>query len=222
MYEQISSGKFDDIYVGDYFKGSSSETIWLIADLDNYWNQGDKPLLEHHATIISSDSLESAPMNLTDTTETGYVKSLMVEETLSAILTNVLIPDFETHIIEYQNLLTRKIESTRLNQWYLETGASSDFEWASRKLDLMSEVNVFGTTMASSSSIYDVGIDSRQYAIFQLRPELVAQSLEGKRYDYWLKAIATSKRFVYVAETGMSFFGNASAEVGVRPRFLID
>ena len=84
----------------------------------------------------------------------------------------------------------------------------------------MSEVNVYGTTVWSSSG-YDVGIDNRQYAIFQLKPEFI-NSYENVRFHYWLKSVSGATRFADVSSIGESSGGwGASHALGVRPRFLI-
>ena len=48
--------------------------------------------------------------------------------------------------------------------------------------DLMSEVNIYGTTVWSTSG-HDTGIDNRQYAIFQLKPEFI-NSYGTERFHY--------------------------------------
>ncbi len=219
LYGQISNGTFDDIYVGDYFKGKNG-TIWLIADLDNYWHQGWKDkddtynltgLNVHHATIIPANKLQDSRMNDTNTAVGGYKESEMYKTTLPSILTNKITPDFGTHVLSYQNLVSYKTD---------DAGAS-DWVWETRQVDLMSEANVFGT-MVASSSLYDIGIDNRQYAIFQLKPELINQDLSGNRYGYWLKAVTNSTSFARLSvDCSVSgYFPSVSA--GVRPRFLID
>ncbi len=227
LYKQISDGTFDDIYVGDYFTGKSG-TIWLIADIDNYWHQGRSPFIStHHATIIPAWYLENAKMNSTDTAAGGYIGSEMYTITLPNILKNTIEPDFtdtvqKSHIIEYQNLLTNSIDEAAPNQWGgVQSGASTGWEWVNRKLDLMSEVNVYGTT-AWSSSAYDIGVDNQQYAIFQLNPKLKYQNLSGSFFDYWLKAVSNYGHFASAGRYGYSNTNKATAEIGVRPRFLID
>ena len=84
----------------------------------------------------------------------------------------------------------------------------------------MGEANVVGSII-TSSSLFDIGIDSRQYAIFQLRPELVGQDLNGNRFWYWLKAVGLYNSFLDMTGNGDSRTRNASAANGVRPRFLI-
>ena len=231
LYKQIESGKFDDIYVGDYIVSentdeSGKKIVWLIADLDNYWNQGDTPLTTHHATIIPAYKLQDAKMNTEATTAGGYAGSEMIKTLDETILPKYIAPDFtkdgKSHILEYQNLLSNTVDDTRSNQFVLSDGVSSRWEWVDRKLDLMSEVNVYGTIIASSS-MYDIGLDNRQYAIFQLRPDLINQDLDGNRYWYWFKAVTNSTNFALVTNRGSVHGGyNASVSGGVRPRFLID
>ncbi len=252
LFEMIKSGKFDDVYVGDYMISNTTDAfnnkkiVWLIADLDNYLNQGDTALTKHHATIIPAYKLQDSRMNPTNSTAKGasqvpgaddigaYKGSEMYQKTLNEVYNKYIAPDFcdsssssDCHIIEYRNLVSTDMASDRSNQWGLGSGASSNWAWENRKLDLMSEVNVYGTTVWSSSG-YDIGLDNRQYAIFQLRPELINQGVSGisdtntGRYWYWLKAVTDSASFAGVSGDGYAYAGNASNSGGVRPRFLID
>ena len=94
--------------------------------------------------------------------------------------------------------------------------------WYESKIDLMTQIKVFGSRILSSS-VYDIGVDNKQYAIFQLKPELINSNMTNKNsYHYWLKEIANEKGFAYVSADGTSYSANASfAYYGVRPRFLI-
>ncbi len=223
LYEMISKGTFDDIYVGDYIVANG--VTWLIADIDNYLYTGDQGngLEKHHVTIIPAKLLISAKMNETNTTEGGYANSKMATETLTGLVAadGTIGKVFGSHIIEYRNLLTNRVNTEAINQsggrW---AGASDDWGWYTRKINLMSEANVFGIA-AWSISGYDIGIDNRQYAIFQLKPEYV-NSYKKSRFNYWVKSVSVAARFVYLGGWGDSSHGwPANPESGVRPRFLI-
>ncbi len=226
LYTQIADGTFADVYVGDYIQSErkdafNNKIVWLIADIDNYWHQGWKDgddayntngLTKHHATIIPAYKLEDNRMNSTNTTLTGYMGSEMYKTTLAKILQNYVTPDFSGHVLSYQNLSSNKVDE--------KSGASSNWSWDSRQIDLMSEVNVYGTTVVSSN-YYDIGLDNRQYAIFQLRPELINQDISGSRFNYWLKAIKDTALYCRIGRDGVSDYEYASNSSGVRPRFLI-
>ncbi len=222
LYEMISKGTFDDIYVGDYIVANN--VTWLIADIDNYLNSGDTPLTKHHITIIPAIPLMNKGMNATNTTEGGYINTRMVTETLPSLISEegVIGKTFGSHIIEYRNVLSNRVDIEAVNQsggkW---TGASDEWNWYSRKIDLMSEVNVYGTTVWSSSG-YDIGIDNKQYALFQLKPEYI-NSYRNTRFSSWLKAVSGATKFAFLPSHGQSGndWGEASYEVGVRPRFLV-
>ncbi len=84
----------------------------------------------------------------------------------------------------------------------------------------MSEINVYGSTVASSS-LYDTGIDNIQYAIFQLKPEF-KNSYNNNRFGYWLKDVGGVATFAAVTNRGTSTRdGSSNQNYGVRPRFLI-
>ncbi len=232
LYKQIENCTFDDIYVGDYIVSSQTDSenrtiIWLIADINNYLYSGDTALDKCHATIIPAYPLDEKSMNSSNDTTGGYKESKMYTETLGTdiddskqdILNKYLVPDFNDHILKYRNLVSDGMDSSRSNQYGATSGASSGWAWEDRYLDLMSEVNVYGSTVWSSSG-YDIGIDNRQYAIFELKPEFI-NSYETSHFSYWLKAVSTLERFAYVGSYGDTYAGIASNLSGVRPRFLI-
>ena len=237
LYKQIEDGTFADIYVGDYIvsekqDSSKKNIVWLIADLDNYLNQGDVPLTKHHATVIPAYKLEDGQMNEKDSAVVGAVEGVggykgseMYQSTLNTIYSKYIGPDFcpdtsNCHIIEYRNSITNAVGTNLSNQWGTNSGASSAASWENRKLDLMGEMNVYGGTVWSSSG-YDIGIDNRQYAIFQLRPNLISQDLNGNRFNYWLKAVTHASAFTMVQPSGEAGALISSGIVGIRPRFLI-
>ncbi len=252
LYKQISDGTFDDIYVGDYIVSehadeSGGKIVWLIADLDNYLGTGNpNALTKHHVTIVPAYKLQDSRMNPISSTLAGasqieeakelagYMGSEMYQTTLNTVYDKYIKPDFcrsssDCHIIEYLNLVSKSVDEKATNQYVQNTGASSGWSWETRKLDLMSEVNVYGTTVWSSSG-WDVGADNKQYAIFRLKPELINKSVSAisgattGNYWYWLKAVVSSTNFASVAGDGGVFLESASNPThrGVRPRFLID
>ena len=83
----------------------------------------------------------------------------------------------------------------------------------------MSEANVYGTTVVSSS-FFDTALDNMQYALFQLKPEL-KHSYENIRFNYWLKNISSKMNFAAVFLDGPAGDKKVTSNYGVRPRFLI-
>jgi len=117
-------------------------------------------------------------------------------------------------------LLSNSIDATVQNGtgW---KGLSTTWGWYESQIDLMSEANVYGMNVFSSSA-FDTGMDNRQYALFQLKPEFIGFSGSGRRLSYWLKNVAGAKAFAHISSRSVSSAANASESTrGVRPRFLI-
>ncbi len=244
LFQQISNCTFDDIYVGDYIKTNKdgNDITWLIADLNNYMYSGyynSKLNVDYyiskskcHATIIPSYTLEyGAKMNDTNTSGVadpdlhltdlenrevsnvgGYMGSNMKQVTLPNILQTYVEPVFGNHIIEHSNWLSDAVVDGKASH-------SSSYK---TKIDLMSEISVFGTTIVSST-IYDIGIDNRQYAIFQLKPELILSDGTFKGFSQWLRTVSSSNGFFALGNQGNLVDAYATTTwAGVRPYFLID
>ena len=226
FYKQIKEGTFDDIYVGDYIKTTTAgkNITWLVADIDNYLHSGSVELDKHHLTIIPAAPLMSAQMNDSDKAAGGYTGSKMYTETLDTVYSTYINPVFGSNIIKYSNLLTDQVDETKINRFGVTsgiyTGASNSYKWVDdRKLDLMSEMNVYGSIVWSSSG-FDTGLDNRQYALFRLKPEFI--SSDGNiTFYYWLKDVTSSVSFAGVLKGGGCASINAATSINVRPRFLI-
>ena len=223
LYTRISNGTFNDLYIGDYIVQNGIN--WRIAGFDIYLKKGDNAFMTHHAVIIPDTGLTSARMNSSDTTIGGYVGSEMYTVTLPNVLETYINPVFGSHVLEYRNLLSNSMDNTRANRTSFINGAASDWGWYTRKLDLMNEVQVFGTIAWSSSGI-EVGSDNTQFPLFRLRPIYI----NVQRNCYWLRNIVSETHFVDVELDGFTGLYGASLTnntftnqaFGVRPYFYID
>ena len=207
LYEMISSGRFDDIYVGDYIKSTVNgmEIIWLVADIDNYLYTGDNKLTKHHITIIPLSNLGGGVMNDINSNESGYYNCKMKQTVLPNVLKTYIKPVFSSHILTYRNYLTNAV------------GTTVTFAWYDSQIDLMSEVNVYGASLASST-YNDNGIDNQQYALFRLEPSFITTK-EG--VNFFLKNVSTSDGFLFSFRQGLPSHYNANNALSVRPRFLV-
>lgn len=215
LFTRISSGSFEDLFVGDYIV--KNNITWRIAGFDVYLHKGDTELTKHHAIIVPDKHLTTAQMNSSNTTVGGYVASAMYTTTLPSILETYITPVFGSHVIEIRNLLTTGINASGYNRWGTNSGCSNAWEWRSRKVDLMNENQVFGSISWSSSG-FETGSDNCQLPLFRLAPEYIT----NRSYWYWLRNVVDSSRFANVNATCYSDGNVASATGGVRPCFYID
>lgn len=214
LYTRISSGEFDDLFVGDYIIVNG--ITWRIAGFDIHLNKGDDPLTIHHAVIVPDSNLTSEVMASEASPVGGYVKSIVYSTALPTVLTNYITPVFGNHIIEYRALLTNEINPYGYNRTGINNGCSTTNSWYSRKLDLMDECEVYGSIIYSSSG-YDCGTAYPQLPLFALAQQYIPSDGE-----YWLKDVSSSESYASVTASGMADQSWANGSAGVRPRFLID
>lgn len=213
LYTRISSGKFTDLFVGDYI--IKNDITWRIAGFDVYLHKGDTSMTKHHAIIVPDTNLTNASMNTTNTTNGGYVGSNMYTAILPSVLNTYIMPVFGNHVLEYRNLLTNSVNATGYNRLGTNSGCASEWNWYTRKLDLLNEIQLFGSIVWSSSA-RDIGSDNCQLPLFRLVPELNINK------SFWLRNIATISNFSLVGSDGRSDSYDASISSGVRPYFYID
>lgn len=228
LFTRISSGKFTDLYVGDYFTkditidGNTTTVTWRIAGFDMYYNKGDTcdngtACKVHHAVIVPDTSLTTAPMNDTDTTGGGYVGSKMYTTTIPTIETAIKNAFGSSHILKYRALLSNGVDASATNRYPGTTGASSGWAWYDAYVNLMNMVQVAGNEGFSSSG-FDIGADNIQFPLFRLKPEFVNK----ERSWYWVRDVATSAKFAFISQNGLGNSRDASCSGDARPFFYID
>jgi hypothetical protein len=267
MYSMIHSGKFDDLFLGDYFTKSITTDIYTVfsgaafeqgvtyyeqggtltertytatsdtepqsgkvyctkltktenitlmfAGFDYYYNMGDTALTTHHAVLIPRTNFAtSAKMNSTNTTVGGYYNSEMHQTTLPCYAAS-LKTALNNHLLSHKTMLTTAMTaSTPSMAGAGITGASTNWGWETTELQLMNEVQVFGTTVWSSSA-YDVGCDNKLLPVFKF-----INPTQFGRSNYWLRSVVSSTSFAFCYNSGYANFIGASYALNVRPLIL--
>lgn len=222
----IQSGDFSDIYLGDYFtvtinyKLPGESTVrgegatLMVASIDPYYGIGDTPLQQHHVALVPRNgriSSYDAYMNSTNSTEGGYAGSYMHTTVLPCYET-ALRGALNDRLIPHRVMLSTGIGSTLPSMGGLgRTGAANSVAWSTVYLSLMSEIQVYGTTIFSSSA-YDVGAENQKFQVFNfIRP---------RGADFWLSSINDSSRFCRCGSLGQAAAATASNASAVNPYML--
>lgn len=224
--QRISAGTFKDLYVGDYFDirittdlGGAETVRCILAGFDVFWNNGDTAFTKHHAVIVPKDCFKTkSVMNDTNVTTGGYVGSKMYK-TVLPVYAAALQTALNNHILSHRELLTTAVSTTgNSNAGAGITGYASNWEWKDCLVKLMSEIQVYGSTVLSSS-FYDTGCDNIQFPLFRLAPNLKVAGLghNGSRWWYWLSAVVSAAAFANCNNNGNSNNNNAAGDGGVRP-----
>jgi hypothetical protein len=226
IYSMVSDGKFDDLYLGDYFTVSIITTLpdetvkaenisLMIAGFNYYYNCGDTALTKPHAVLIPRNRgfATVAKMNETSTTAGGYINSYMHTTVLPCYASSLQVA-LNNHVLTYRDWLTNQVTNTAASMAGAGlTGAATGCEWADVTLQLMNEVQACGTTVYSSSA-YDVGMGNRQLPVFKF-----INPCQYSRNYFWLRNITSNNRFGEFGNGNISTSGSA-AEDYVRPMIL--
>ena len=208
QYQAIQAGTFDDLYIGDYWVIGG--VTWLIAGFDYYYGCGDTAFNKHHAVIVPLSPLYSHAMNETNTTEGGYVGSLMYTEGLEQAKTQIQQAFGAEHVLSHRIYLVNATSS----------GRPSGGGWYDSTVDLMNENMVYGcmifatANITASSNIYR--IEKSQLPLFAMYPYA-----SFNRASSWLRDAVSSSNFALVSFTGYAVNDGASNAYGVRPVFCI-
>lgn len=212
LKEDISSGTFLKAIVGGYVTIAGYKFIFAHPD---YWlNTGDTACATHHMLVVPASTLGTCNMNTSNTTLGAYANSYMrtgIGVGLAAAY-SIIINCFGA-----DNLLTHRE--------YFQNATSNGYEsgggWYDSRVDLMNErmvygADVFHNTVHGSNFPNCYTIDKTQLALFRERPDLITI-----RQYWWLRDVASSVAFCYVAGNGTAGQAQASDSVGVRPVFAI-
>lgn len=206
QYAAISSGKFTDLYIGDYWviKG----VTYRIAAFDYYYNCGDTNFTKHHAVIVPDTSLYKAQMNTSNVTTGGYTGSAMYKSNLAQAKTTIKAAFGSAHVLTKRELLTNAVNGNTPSGW----------AWFDSDVELMNEVQAYGSVAwgAHDGNGYNVASGDGQFPLFMFdRTKL------HNREDYWLRDVASATYFSNVSNNGHADDYGASNSIGVRPAFCI-
>lgn len=204
----ISSGTFDNLYIGDYW--TINGVHWIIADMDYFYNCGDSRLTKHHLVIIPAGILYSYKMNTSNTTEGGYVNSLMYTEGLNQAKESFALA-FPNLVLTHRDFLINAVTQ----------GRPSGAAWFDSTVELMSEIHVYGTHFYHPMNTGDTipalaSTATRQFSLFRLN----SSSMNIGTY-YWLRDVVSATRFARFDGSGRALSDIASLLVGVRPYAVI-
>lgn len=206
QYAAISSGKFTDLYIGDYWVING--VTYRIAAFDYYYNCGDTNFTKHHVVIVPDTSLYKAQMNTSNVTTGGYTGSAMYKSNLAQAKTTIKAAFGSAHVLTKRELLTNAVNGNTPSGW----------AWFDSDVELMNEVQAYGSVAwgAHDGNGYNVASGDGQFPLFMFdRTKL------HNREDYWLRDVASATGFSVVYAGGNAANFNASDSLGVRPAFCI-
>lgn len=216
------------------YQATGSQYV-TIAGIDTMWGNGDNITMAYHHLVMipgmgfgGTQHFGKSRMNPSNTTVGGYVGSEMYTTIIGDVTTSgltdttatinqQLYAEFGSHLKTTRELLSNSLNSTGNNRFGEAGGCSNRWDWYSCQAVLMSEVEVYGSIVWSSSG-FDTGIANKQLPLFANSK----QAINNRSAWYWLKDVASASFFCDCYYHGSSGCGDASdAGSCVRPRFVI-
>ena len=219
------------------YQATGSQYV-TIAGLDTMMNNGDQGngVDYHHAVMVAGQGFGGTQhfgrsrMNAANDTTGSYKASEMNVETLGAVassgstaatasINQQLYAEFGAHLQTTRELVSNTLNASGINRLGggSNLGCSSNWEWISAQAVLMSEIEVYGATVFSSSG-YDTGNANRQLPLFAFSK----QAQNNRTAYYWLKDVASAAHFCIAYDYGFSTYYYASySGHDVRPRFIL-
>lgn len=211
QYQAISSGKFNDIYVGDYW--TINGVKWQVVDLDYFYKGGDNTFTRHHAVIMPTKSIAFARYEDTRSNWNGYFNSKLYKSDL-ATARNTINNAFSGHVIEHKEGGSYERDGT---------GISGAFNCRSENttISLASTCYIYGDHFFSpltTNGQYPI-VYNGQFAAFRMNGPAMLVGDDNK--EWWLRDPVSTTGFAVVTDNLLANWGWADSEKGIRPYFLI-
>ena len=213
LQAKIRTEDFSGLHIGDYkdIVLSTGEEVRLdLSGFNTYMNVGDTSILtEPHLYFTFRDCLETTYQMNSSNTNTGGYGSSALANTVNTTIYNTLPADLRAVMKE-----VRRLENNK-----------GTWAWASRKLWLLMETEVFGRCNWSDG--YDgMGI---QLPIFAHSYRHIVKGLgkgaaeRGSRTNWWLASpyASNTATFCLVNSNGYATSNGASYSYGVAPGLII-
>lgn len=236
---------YEDIHVGDYidmgrtvtcpdsYNSTVGSQYVTVASCGGFYGNGDSGITYPHLIMVPGKGFGGTQhfgrhAMHASTPHPGYVSSDMNQSVLGPVVTEGSIATgatinqqlyyiFGSHLKTIKSLLATAMSSSLYNRLGSAGGASSGWGWQSVQTRLMSEIEVYGSIVWSSSG-YDTGDANHQFELFRFSKSAV----NNRSAYYWLKDAASSSDFCDCSYSGHS--GSSAATNGsyyVRPCFVL-
>ena len=209
QFAEISSGRFRDLYLGDYWSIGGMD--YIIAAFDYWYKCGDTACNTHHAVVIPRSQLYTYKFNPTNTTEGGYVGSDLYKNGLTQAKEIFNAAFGSAHILSHREHLVNAVTN----------GKPTGSDWYDSTVDLMNENMVYGGRQFSPmpdgtdpwNTCRNYTIDKSQLPLFRLAPWM---SFVRDQWC-WLRDVVSASTVAFVDSNGLASCYNAGNASGVWP-----
>ena len=183
---------------------------WVIGDFKFWYNTGDAACTKPHIIAFPRNNLYNYRMNVTNTTEGGYVGSDLYKNGLTQAKQMVTAAFGSAHILSHRQHLVNAVAN----------GKPTGSDWYDSTVELMNENMVYGGRQFSpmpdgtdpQNTCCNYTIDKSQLSLFRYEPWLICN-----RQWYWLRDVVSAAFFASVGSNSDAYCSSAGNAGGVRP-----
>jgi hypothetical protein len=140
----------------------------------------------------------------------GYANSDLHHYLVNTLLPTVQLDLGSSHVLAHNKLLSNAVNQTGTNKMGSATGCSSGWGWVSSYISALSEVQVYGSTVWSSSG-FDTGEACRQLDVFRVYNHT---EIFGGEYP-WLRDVVSASYAAIANTDGFADRNTASSAIYV-------
>lgn len=215
--DKISSGTFEDIYVGDYWDIDGIK--WYVAGCDYYYGTGEnKKNKNHHIVVVPDQATVKISLSMIQELQAAGITfngPAYISDGFSKVFAqNLNIQGFNCPL---PTIPINLLFETEVNS----SGAAQNARWESVNGCFLCEEMIFGHWKYKGSSRANPKVESAQLPLFRHDPSKIAIS------DSWVLRDAVGvNKFALVEKSGIASDAGTleyliSNEVGIRPFFAV-
>lgn len=214
----ISAGKFDDIYLGDFWNIDGIK--FVVADFNTFFRTGysssSARMSNNHIVVVPERQMYSTQWNTTATTAGGYIESavranIKGENTDTSGAEAKFIAAFgDEHVLEYK---------TYLPTAYTD-GIATSAALTTCRVELMSEVELMGHLIRGiGGGSYEIGVNPNQFMLFRIAP--FTRFSPSGTFVFATRTVANATQICAQATAGSYGIVTTTTSFAIRPFALI-
>lgn len=206
---QIQSGKFHNLWLGDYWK--IGEYSYRIVDFD-YWNG-----IEHHLVMMPDEVMGHSGITSSDVFDGGYYNSDLRNTGLDSIKATISDAFGSGSVLTHKDYFVSETQN----------GSPVKTTIADSTVDIPSQIMMCGTNIqavdvnAKAAHLGLLTSDIIQFALFATAPKFRIGKLSSTPQECWLRDSSSSATFVSLTSSGGLASIDLTYTLGIRPVFAI-
>lgn len=201
----VSSGSFDDLYVGDYW--TINGVNWRIVDINYYKQRGDVKVTTNHLVIMPDTTLRDGKMYEDfNTANSGAYQGCNARSNHYPAMISIIQAAFGS-----ANMLVWR----QMNTSSISNGKPSGNNWYGASMEIPNQIQIFGSMIFNPDYIdgnTPAGVRTEantQFSLFRLMPEMITVNSTTKN-AYWTRDCLSPVMFAGVDGGGLAQYAGST------------